>query len=45
MGARSQAAKTYLERSFEGFAGASRDELVRHALHAISASLQVRRGG
>jgi hypothetical protein len=42
MGARSQAAKTYLERQFEGFAAASLDELVSHALHALQASLQVR---
>lgn len=40
MGARSQAAKTYLERQFETFAGASLDELVKHALHALQASLQ-----
>lgn len=40
MGARSQAAKTYLERSFEAFADASVDELVRHALRALHASLQ-----
>ena len=40
MGARSQAAKTYLERGFEGFAEASPDELVRHALQALHASLQ-----
>jgi 20S proteasome subunit alpha 6 len=40
MGARSQAAKTYLERNFEGFADAPPDELVRHALQALHASLQ-----
>ena len=36
-----QAAKTYMERSFETFSGASLDELVKHALHALQASLQV----
>ncbi len=40
---RPQAAKTYLERQFEGFAGASLDELVKHALHALQASLQASR--
>ncbi|KAL4421352.1 hypothetical protein ABPG75_010643 [Micractinium tetrahymenae] len=40
MGARSQAAKTYLERQFETFAAASLDDLVKHALHALQASLQ-----
>ena len=40
MGARSQAAKTYLERNYEGFADASLDELVRHALQALHSSLQ-----
>lgn len=40
MGARSQAAKTYLERHFETFGGASLDELIRHALQALSAALQ-----
>lgn len=40
MGARSQAAKTYLERSFDTFKDASLDELVRHALRALHSSLQ-----
>ena len=35
-----QAAKTYLERHFDSFAGASLDELIRHALRALDASLQ-----
>ena len=39
-----QAAKTYMERQFESFAGASLDGLVKHALHALQASLQARRG-
>ena len=37
-----QAAKTYLERSFETFGPLGLDELVRHALKALSASLQAR---
>lgn len=36
-----QAAKTYMERSFETFTDASVDELVRHALLALQATLQV----
>ncbi|GFR50702.1 hypothetical protein Agub_g12959, partial [Astrephomene gubernaculifera] len=39
IGARSQAAKTYLEKHFESFPSASLDELVRHGLRALSASL------
>ena len=39
MGARSQAAKTYLERKLDEFAGAGQDALISHAL----AALQVRR--
>lgn len=39
-----QAAKTYLERQFESFGGASLDDLVKHALHALQASLQVGAG-
>lgn len=39
MGARSQAAKTYMERQFETFADASLDDLVKHALQALQASL------
>ena len=38
---RCQAAKTYLERTFESFEGASTDELVRHSLLALQATLQV----
>lgn len=40
IGSRSQAAKTYLERKFETFDGASRDELIKHALFAIKETLQ-----
>lgn len=36
-----QAAKTYLERTFEAFDGATTDELVRHSLLALQATLQV----
>ena len=35
LGARSQAAKTYLERKLDEFAGASADDLVTHALLAL----------
>ena len=34
-----QAAKTYLERKFEGFETSSLDELIRHALQALAASI------
>eukprot|EP00891_Asterochloris_glomerata_P007914 jgi/Astpho2/7914/Aster-06392 len=37
--ARLQAAKTYLERKFEGFESSSLDELIRHALQALAASI------
>ena len=40
MGARSQSAKTYLERNFEGMRGCSRDELVRHAVKALHGCLE-----
>jgi len=40
IGSRSQAAKTYLERKFETFMDCSKEELVRHALHAVKESLQ-----
>lgn len=39
IGARSQAAKTYLERTFETYASASKEQLIGHALKALSASL------
>ena len=35
----SQAAKTYLERKFEDFAASSADELIKHGLQALSASV------
>ena len=34
-----QAAKTYLERTFETFPGCSLDQLIQHALKALSASV------
>lgn len=40
IGSRSQAAKTYLERKFETFDSASREELIKHALFAIKETLQ-----
>ncbi|GAB4825453.1 RNA polymerase-associated factor [Ancistrocladus abbreviatus] len=40
IGSRSQAAKTYLERRFETFMDASRDELIKHALFSIKETLQ-----
>ena len=39
IGARSQMARTYLERNLDEFAGASRAELVQHALRALKDSL------
>ncbi len=42
LGDRSQSAKTYLEKHFEGFDAASREELIRHAVSALSKSISVR---
>jgi 20S proteasome subunit alpha 6 len=39
IGARSQMARTYLERHLDAFAGAGRAELVRHGLRALKESL------
>jgi 20S proteasome subunit alpha 6 len=39
MGARSQAAKTYLERGFEGYRDTGVDELIKHSLRALHATL------
>lgn len=39
IGARSQMARTYLERHLDEFEKAGRDELVRHALRALRESL------
>ncbi|KAF9534962.1 hypothetical protein CPB83DRAFT_866259 [Crepidotus variabilis] len=40
IGARSQSAKTYLEKHYESFADASLEDLVRHGLHALRETLQ-----
>lgn len=40
IGARSQSAKTYLEKNFEGFKTLGWEELVRHGLKALKASAQ-----
>jgi 20S proteasome subunit alpha 6 len=39
IGARSQMARTYLERNIEQFANATRDELIKHALRALKESM------
>jgi 20S proteasome subunit alpha 6 len=39
IGARSQMARTYLERNLESFEGASKEELIAHALRALKDSL------
>jgi 20S proteasome subunit alpha 6 len=39
IGARSQSARTYLERNFEEFSDASKEELVEHGLKALRDSL------
>ncbi|KZT54542.1 N-terminal nucleophile aminohydrolase [Calocera cornea HHB12733] len=40
IGARSQSAKTYLEKNFEAFEACSLEDLVRHGLHALRETLQ-----
>lgn len=40
IGARSQMARTYLERHLDEFQGCGRDELVKHAVRALRESLQ-----
>jgi 20S proteasome subunit alpha 6 len=39
IGARSQMARTYLERNFDEFEGSDREQLVKHALLALKESL------
>lgn len=39
IGSRSQTSRTYLEREFEGFPDASLDNLIKHALKALSVGL------
>jgi len=40
IGARSQSAKTYLEKHYEDFADATLEELITHGLHALRETLQ-----
>ncbi|PPQ92402.1 hypothetical protein CVT25_008752 [Psilocybe cyanescens] len=40
IGARSQSAKTYLEKHYEEFADCALEDLVRHGLHALRETLQ-----
>ncbi|KAJ3498125.1 hypothetical protein NLJ89_g10260 [Agrocybe chaxingu] len=40
IGARSQSAKTYLEKHYKSFEDASLEDLVRHGLHALRETLQ-----
>lgn len=40
IGSRSQSAKTYLERKFEGFTDSSRENLIKDALFALRETLQ-----
>lgn len=42
LGDRSQSAKTYLEKNFESFNNLSRDELILHAVRALSKSISVK---
>ena len=39
IGSRSQTSRTYLEKEFEAFESCSLDELIKHALKALAASL------
>lgn len=39
IGSRSQTSRTYLEKEFEGFMDASLDDLIKHGLRALAASL------
>lgn len=39
IGSRSQTSRTYLEREFESFATASLDDMIKHALKSLAASL------
>ncbi|KAI0092576.1 20S proteasome subunit [Irpex rosettiformis] len=40
IGARSQSAKTYLEKHFDSFADCELEDLIRHGLHALRETLQ-----
>ena len=39
IGSRSQTSRTYLEKEFEGFGACGREDLIKHALKALAASL------
>jgi 20S proteasome subunit alpha 6 len=39
IGSRSQTSRTYLEKEFEGFGSSSVDDLIKHALKSLAASL------
>lgn len=45
IGARSQSAKTYLERHFESFEASSLEELIRHGLKALRETMQSKSEG
>jgi 20S proteasome subunit alpha 6 len=42
LGDRSQSAKTYLEKHFESFENSSREDLIRHAVTALSKSISIK---
>jgi len=44
IGARSQSAKTYLEKNFDSFENASLDELIKHSLLALRETTQSSEG-
>jgi 20S proteasome subunit alpha 6 len=41
IGSRSQTSRTYLEKEFENFDNCSLDDLIKHALKALAASLGI----
>ena len=42
LGDRSQSSKTYLEKTFESYATQSRDDLILHAVRALSKSISIK---
>jgi 20S proteasome subunit alpha 6 len=40
IGDRNQSAKTYLEKNFESFSGADREDMLKHGVRALRASAQ-----
>ena len=40
IGSRSQSAKTYMEKNYEGFSNASKEDLIKHGIAALKASSQ-----